>query len=306
MKLNKFIKKYLNIKRWSLSKIVSSLKNIINLKLRLVHVAPFFLFTILITSFIIYLCSGLTSDLKVKAATQESKVKISSLNSEINDYKKELKNIVEIRDRYRNSIKEIVDMLYHKDVAMGGSGEMLNSSDEVTLLHLRTIVNSMDDDVGLLEEAKTYLLARKEFADNFPFVWPIKLEGQPNINSSFGIRSNKETGDTPLNNYHYHSGIDLSGKFGDPIVATADGRIVYTSNSHPEYGYLVIIQHKYEFSTYYGHMSKINVYMGQNVKRGDVIGEMGNTGKSTGVHLHYEIRTSGTPIDPMTFLAVDY
>ena len=67
-----------------------------------------------------------------------------------------------------------------------------------------------------------------------------------------------------------------------------------------------MIQHKYEFSTYYAHLNSINVKLGQEVKRGDVVGILGNSGKSTGPHLHYEIRVHGTPIDPLTFLSMDY
>lgn len=98
-----------------------------------------------------------------------------------------------------------------------------------------------------------------------------------------------------------HEGIDLAGAHGSPILATADG-VVVKAGWENGYGQMVEVRHPYGLSTLYGHMSKIRVSVGQKVSRGDQIGDMGNTGRSTGTHLHYEVHVSGTPVNPMSFI----
>lgn len=98
-----------------------------------------------------------------------------------------------------------------------------------------------------------------------------------------------------------HEGTDLAGAYGSPIYATADG-VVTHSGWENGYGNLVTIKHEFGLETRYGHMSKTRVKVGQKVSRGDRIGDMGNTGRSTGTHLHYEVRVNGTPVNPMTYI----
>ncbi|WP_126975955.1 M23 family metallopeptidase [Frigidibacter oleivorans] len=98
-----------------------------------------------------------------------------------------------------------------------------------------------------------------------------------------------------------HEGIDMAGKQGSPIYSTADG-VVTHAGWQSGYGYLVKVRHDFGFETRYGHMSKIRVTVGQRVSRGDLLGDMGNTGRSTGTHLHYEVRSGGTAINPMTYI----
>ncbi len=98
-----------------------------------------------------------------------------------------------------------------------------------------------------------------------------------------------------------HEGIDMAGGMGSPIYSTADGVVVHAGWENG-YGNLVRIKHEFGLETRYGHLSKIRVSVGQKVSRGDQIGDMGNTGRSTGTHLHYEVRTNGTAVNPMTFI----
>lgn len=99
-----------------------------------------------------------------------------------------------------------------------------------------------------------------------------------------------------------HKGIDIPGPYGTPILATADA-IVAKSEWVRGYGKYVELSHGNEIETRYGHLSSYNVIPGQRVKMGDVIGYMGSTGNSTGSHLHYEVRVSGTAVNPMSFLS---
>ena len=93
----------------------------------------------------------------------------------------------------------------------------------------------------------------------------------------------------------------MAGDYGAPIYTTADGVVTYAGWENG-YGRLVKVQHAFGIETRYGHMSQIRVEVGQKVSRGDRIGDMGNSGRSTGTHLHYEIRIGGSAINPMTFI----
>jgi murein DD-endopeptidase MepM/ murein hydrolase activator NlpD len=98
-----------------------------------------------------------------------------------------------------------------------------------------------------------------------------------------------------------HEGIDLAGAHGSPIYATADGTVTH-AGWESGYGNMVEIRHPYGYTTRYGHLSKVGVEEGQKVSRGERIGDMGSTGRSTGTHLHYEVRAGGKALNPMTFI----
>ena len=102
---------------------------------------------------------------------------------------------------------------------------------------------------------------------------------------------------------HKHLGIDLAAEAGTPILAAHDGIVVYTGNDYSGFGLLIIIESKTnEWGSFYGHLRKISVEEGDIVSQGTPIGEMGNTGRSSGVHLHFEIRKNKIPQDPLSFL----
>ena len=126
---------------------------------------------------------------------------------------------------------------------------------------------------------------------------PIGVPYHGTITSEFGNRSNPFGGRSGEN----HSGMDFRGPIGDAILATADGVVVQAGRAGG-YGNAVKISHGYQLETLYGHMSEVDVTVGQKVKAGETIGKLGNTGRSTGPHLHYEVRRDGTPIDPAGFL----
>ncbi|MCC6277490.1 MAG: M23 family metallopeptidase [Oligoflexia bacterium] len=114
--------------------------------------------------------------------------------------------------------------------------------------------------------------------------------------SRFGYRLSPYT-DKPV----MHEGLDIAAAPGTPVIATADGTITFAGYD-PGYGKLVIIDHGYGVESRYGHNSQITVAYGQKVRHGDVIGAVGNTGRSTGPHCHYEVRVNGQPIDPINYI----
>ena len=142
------------------------------------------------------------------------------------------------------------------------------------------------------------LESQMELLVNIPTLWP--LEGvRGRITQQFGPAVHPFSG-----GYYMHKGIDIAWGYNVPIVATADGKVVKVDRDDMGLGLHAEIQHKYSFSTRYGHFHKIIVQAGQMVERGEVIGYMGNTGLSNGPHLHYEVKIGGEVVDPLHFLNI--
>jgi murein DD-endopeptidase MepM/ murein hydrolase activator NlpD len=128
-----------------------------------------------------------------------------------------------------------------------------------------------------------------------PSVWPT-MDKKRRINSGYGNR--KDPIDRRL---RHHSGVDITADYGATITTTADG-VVSFSAYHQYLGRLVKIDHGYGLETWYGHMSKSLVTVGETVKRGQTIGKVGSTGKSTGPHIHYEVHLNGKTVDPKNYI----
>ncbi len=131
-------------------------------------------------------------------------------------------------------------------------------------------------------------------AFKLPFAMPLKDSFR--WTSGFGYRKDPKGAGTRM-----HEGTDMAGAYGTPVYATADGVVIHAGWDNG-YGRLVKIKHDFGVETRYGHLSQVRVEVGQRVSRGDRIGDMGNSGRSTGTHLHYEVRLSGEAVNPMTFI----
>ncbi|HEV2698910.1 MAG TPA: M23 family metallopeptidase [Terriglobales bacterium] len=133
-------------------------------------------------------------------------------------------------------------------------------------------------------------------ANSAPNLWPV--EGQ--VTGSFGERIDPFNGEGA-----FHSGIDIGALFGQPVIAPADG-VIQFANFMGGYGRAIILDHGHGISTRYGHLKAFSVFPGQYVHRGDTIGYVGDSGRSTGPHLHYEVRINDTPVNPRKYLRVTY
>jgi murein DD-endopeptidase MepM/ murein hydrolase activator NlpD len=129
-----------------------------------------------------------------------------------------------------------------------------------------------------------------------PSIQPIKNDDLKRMASGFGWRTDPFT-----KARRRHKGMDFSAPTGTPIFATSDGRITRADGRSAGYGKHIRIDHGYGYLTLYAHLSDYNVRRGQRVKRGDVIGYVGNTGRSVAPHLHYEVRKDGVAVDPINF-----
>jgi len=125
-----------------------------------------------------------------------------------------------------------------------------------------------------------------------PFRWPVRGP----LNSRFGQRQSPWTGE-----FEFHRGLDISAGRGTPVYAPATG-VVYFAGHGGEYGNIVILDHGHELRSLYGHLQETRVKPGEHVERGQLIALTGNTGRTSGPHLHYEIQVRGQAVDPRQFL----
>jgi murein DD-endopeptidase MepM/ murein hydrolase activator NlpD len=133
-----------------------------------------------------------------------------------------------------------------------------------------------------------------------PSIQPISLENFYWISSLFGYRI-----DPIYKHWVMHRGVDFAAEIGTPIYATGDGVVKWTRIASNGYGKEVVIDHGFGFTTRYGHLHEILVHKGQKIKRGNLIGTLGDSGRSTGPHLHYEVMENGRALDPEHYYAED-
>lgn len=154
------------------------------------------------------------------------------------------------------------------------------------------LFSAMRQEEVLQQRLMRELTLQKENLTHIPSIWPTRGR----FTSRFGYRVNPVTG-----RRSFHKGIDIANSKGTPIYAPADGTVIY-AKWFSTYGRMVDIDHGNGLSTRFGHMSKIEVKEGQKVERGDLIGRMGNTGRSVASHLHYEVHKKGRPVNPMHYI----
>ncbi len=162
-------------------------------------------------------------------------------------------------------------------------------SPEDTFGALRTLLQGLE---SRLRNVRKDVEQQEALAAATPSIWP--AHGW--LTGTFGSRPDPFTGERGM-----HQGLDISTEKGNPVYATADGRVESAAYSG-DYGNLLVLRHDFGLTTRYGHLSRFNVKTGATVHRGDIIGYVGSTGRSTGSHLHYEIQANGKLINPLQLL----
>lgn len=179
----------------------------------------------------------------------------------------------------------------------GMANNQLLSSITQTLTTLSSRVKVQNKSYEQIDE----LIKNKEkLLSHTPAIQPLSNKDLNRIASGFGYRI-----DPVYKTVKMHAGLDFAAPQGTPIYATANGTVITAGNKGNGYGNHVIINHGYGYETLYGHMVKVKSSPGQRVTRGEVIGWVGNTGKSTGPHCHYEVHKNGNKIDPVYFFYND-
>jgi murein DD-endopeptidase MepM/ murein hydrolase activator NlpD len=178
----------------------------------------------------------------------------------------------------------------------GGSGSSLPNVQAGAVGALDSTFNVLKDVLGAIENrlnlVRTGVERRQALAAATPSIWPVTGW----LSSSYGNRRDPFTGSDD-----FHPGLDISATHGEPVQATADGT-VSSASRNGAYGNLVVLDHGFGIATRYGHLSRFAVMNGQAVKRGDVIGYVGSTGRSTSSHLHYEVLVNGRLTNPLKLL----
>jgi murein DD-endopeptidase MepM/ murein hydrolase activator NlpD len=227
-----------------------------------------------------------------RATTGELTTQIQSLEEVID----ELGAKASIDPAQRRAMQKLPAVV--KSRAAGGSAEA-----NAALSTVFTSLTSPEDTFGVLRDLLRGLDSRlrnlrggierqEKLAAATPSIWP--ANGW--LTGTFGGRSDPFTGEPG-----FHQGIDISTEKGQPVYATADGTVESASYSG-DYGNLIVVRHDFGLTTRYGHLSGFNVKAGAAVKRGDVIGFVGSTGRSTGAHLHYEILANAKLLNPLQLL----
>jgi murein DD-endopeptidase MepM/ murein hydrolase activator NlpD len=190
-----------------------------------------------------------------------------------------------------------------KNRAMGGSVAAGPLEQQATYAKTLSALAAPEDTFGLLRNVLEglqsrlhdvrYMVERRNaLAAATPSIWP--AHGW--LTSRMGSRQDPVTGGSD-----FHAGLDIAGEKGQPIYATAAGKVLQ-AGYQGAYGNLVVVDHGFGLETKYGHLSSFTVKPGQSVKRGDVIGRLGATGRATGYHLHYEVRANGRLLNPLQLL----
>jgi murein DD-endopeptidase MepM/ murein hydrolase activator NlpD len=161
---------------------------------------------------------------------------------------------------------------------------------EDTFGMLRTLLESLESRLSLVSRTVD---RRNALAAATPSIWPARGW----LSSTMGHRSDPFTGDDD-----FHAGLDIAGERGQPVFATAAGTVNHVG-FQGGYGNLIVLDHGFGLQTRYGHLLNYSVKQGAQVKRGDVIGHVGNTGRSTGYHLHYEVLANGKLLNPLKLLS---
>lgn len=156
--------------------------------------------------------------------------------------------------------------------------------------------NSKNPNISAINTYRYYNIYLKSLIKNIRHM-PLGYPHANHTNSKFGYRSNPFHG----RGSEFHSGIDIRGNTGDLVQSTANGKVFHAGWSQG-YGNCVRIKHAHGYETLYGHLSRVTVKNGQKISAGEEIGKLGSTGRSTGPHLHYEVRYLGQPINPERFL----
>ncbi len=242
--------------------------------------------------------------------------KVHSLKAQTLSHKEEIKKLEESAKYYeeKNKLlslenKELSDMIVSSSEKLSSVNDQLKEMEEMIGadpdLDLNTsfqarLEQERNETVAMLrtkEKNETFSVIQKALLINtIPNGKPLR---RTHITSGFGYRKHPVT-----HRNSFHPAVDLQGKKGTPIFTPASGVVVYAKPKNA-YGNFVLIEHSYGFKTAYGHLSRFAVESGDYVNKGDIIGYVGNTGRSTGSHLHYEVRYLDKWINPKAFLTLD-
>lgn len=228
---------------------------------------------------------------------------IAYLERRINHMKGNMGRLAELDKRLRFMLNQDESWTKSPVMGIGGSSSQHSSplherdNFEVAVRNMHQSLDTLENRCFQIKQDKADLIHVLEkhriLLDSTPSIWPVRGW----LSSSFGKRKSPFTGE-----YEFHRGIDISAKMNTPVVAPSDGVVTAVCRKRG-YGNTLKISHGFGLMTRYAHLEKSLVKPGQQVKRGEIIAAVGNTGRSTGPHLHYEVCRNGVPVDPLLYIA---
>jgi murein DD-endopeptidase MepM/ murein hydrolase activator NlpD len=241
----------------------------------------------------VFVCAGLVYGfygLTQQAAHLRTEWENQRLRAENDRQRQELEKLNNRVEKVEDTSRKLAEKsgVVEENAVSPGTGGPELPLDEMGLATLASKMSRLEEDMHSYEE----LLRKRGYT---PTIWPVdgKLEG------GFGGRRNPFGG----LGYEFHSGQDIEADMGAPVVAGARGYVSFVGWQNG-YGQLVIVDHGGGLSTRYGHLSHIDVEAGQQVSRGQLLGKVGSTGRSTGPHLHYEVRINDQAVNPLQYLVL--
>lgn len=278
----------------------------------------FFRPKLLLYFFVIQICitvSFLFSISSFYDTPKEKKLKedISYLLIEFNEINKRIIEseaiLQEIKEKDSIIYKSIFDIenitrkdfeVYYDDLSAKEYSTIVNETNE----RISRLNSKLDKELYIIQDIEKTAYSHQEMLTHLPAIQPIDNKDLRKTASGWGYRIHPIY---KIKKFHY--GIDFTAPIGTPIYSTADGEIQYiiknTDKASKGYGNLIIIDHGYGYRTLYAHMQKFGVKQGETVKRGEIIGYVGNTGLSTGPHLHYEVIKNGRKVNPVHYFFND-
>ena len=183
---------------------------------------------------------------------------------------------------------------YEELMDMANSDLVVNTTQKMDMLNRQLYIQSksFDEVVNLFKN-------HDEMLKCIPAIQPVANKNLKYTASGYGMRI-----DPIYKTAKFHNGMDFSANIGTPVYATGDG-VIKKAGWQSGYGKIIVVSHGFGYETWYAHLNKYNVRVGQKVVRGEVIGEVGNTGKSTGPHLHYEVHLKGKVVNPVNYYFMD-
>jgi len=225
-----------------------------------------------------------------------------ALNLRYLSVKAENESLKQTNDAYQNSYARLKGQISYvedmsKELARKARMEHAPETDELVGIGGPETVAALDKAADHLEREVRHINDRLRSDILRLASIPRGLPVNGYVTDGFGMRRNPFNGE----GHEVHEGLDIAIDFGAPVTTTADGLVIYAA-PHAGYGNLVTIYHSNGITTRYGHLSRISVEAGQRIKRGDQIGNAGSTGRSTGPHVHYEIRENDQAVDPLRYV----
>lgn len=266
----------------------------------------------LILGFIIFLIFNRfvdsPSEKKLKSANLDISAELDNLNNRISAMNIELSKLREKDNSVYRAIYEsepVKDVNWQVSVDNAEKYENLRKLPNSDLLiELNTKLDALSQDFKMQSSSFDQLLSmaknKKDYLSRIPAIQPVANKNLERIGSGFGYRT-----DPFYRTQRFHAGIDFTAPRGVDVYATADGVVESVTREIWGYGQHIIINHGNGYKTLYGHLSKFKVKRGQKVTRGQLIGLVGSTGKSTGPHLHYEVHRNGEKLNPAFFFYND-